>query len=207
MTEPFFTRLKMIDDLISNGADKVDFKVDVKPLLLEHASEMYFYKNISESSWLDILLKEGIYSRYPEPIIDDSGNVTSYSSFPPIIYLLKAVEEQPEKVINIILKMPDTDNPWIQDNIIDIALSDLSTQSIKLIPRIEKWDKTSKYSLISQKLSELVIHLAKEITVNEAFDLAKNLLEISTSAITTSRVMDGWNYDQALKKCLQLAHQ
>lgn len=81
----------------------------------------FFFKEVTDPSWILILEKKGYFAHPPslEPLGDGIVNVPFW---PPLSYLVRVFDLEPEKVLKILENLPETDNPRILEGIIDVVL-------------------------------------------------------------------------------------
>ena len=85
------------------------------------ANFVFFFQRVNDAAWIPILNKKGYFAHPPdvEPIGDDRIN---FPFWPPLSYLVRVFDSEPEKVLGILEQLPDTDNPQILKEIIDVVL-------------------------------------------------------------------------------------
>ena len=141
------------------------------------ANSVFFFQQVSENadtSWLPFLQKKGYFTHPPSTQLTDDG----YAIDPfwwPIRYLAKIASQVPEKVIEIVLQLPKTNNPRVYDGILDIALQLQGEQSAKLKPKILKFIGM-EYQSQTYRYANLLAHWTKENQTTDALDLSKVLV-------------------------------
>ncbi len=106
------------------------------------ANFVFFFKEVADSSWIPILEKKGYFAHPPslEPLGDGRVNVPFW---PPLSYLVRIFDSEPEKVLKILENLPETDNPQILEGIVDVVLkSDSADVFHRLAPRIMTYVET-----------------------------------------------------------------
>ena len=85
------------------------------------ANFVFFFQHVNDSAWIPILNKKGYFAHPPgvELIGEDRIN---FPFWPPLSYLVQVFDSEPEKVLGILEQLPDTDNPRILEEIIDVVL-------------------------------------------------------------------------------------
>ena len=102
----------------------------------------FFFKEATDPSWILILEKKGYFAHPPslEPLGDGRVNVPLW---PPLSYLVRIFDSEPEKVLKILENLPETDNPQIPEGIVDVVLkSDSPDVFRRLAPRIMTYVET-----------------------------------------------------------------
>ena len=204
MLEPFFSRLDQIDKIIEGGPGNCDFLRDVEPLLVEFASTKYLYDHLEDPKWLDVIIRAGKFREAPEPLEDPEKGTQTYLLWPESRYLARMAKFVSDKVLELILQMPDTKNIRVHEDLADAALKMPPDLAAKLVPKAKTWLESSSLSLLPDKLGELVAHLARGGKVDEALDLTRSLLAILPDSQGMSHEpqthIDAWNYEQILEK-------
>lgn len=95
----------------------------------------YFFLNANDSIWLDSLEQDRFFNKPPSAIVTD-GNYNA-PFWPPLSYLVRVFDSEPEKVLKILEKLPETANPRILEGIVDVVLKSNSPDVFRrLAPRI-----------------------------------------------------------------------
>lgn len=193
----------------------------VKPEIVEKALKAikraadyeYFFDQLSSPSWIEPLWEAGLFKSPFEPIKED--DYIRFPHWPESRYLARMAPLAPEIVKKVCLKIPDTENIRIHEDLVDAALKMPANLSAAFVPKAKVWIETSYPSLLSEKLGELVSHLAKGGIVTGAFDLAQALLVILPDpranekegederypiSLRPQARFDSWHYEQILKK-------
>lgn len=119
MSQTFFDRLKILDEIIKAGPN-IDNLVNIDSLLLENASREYFYNNLNDDiEWVKILDKLGEFINVPGPVKD--GKNIGFLGWPESKYLIRMTPKAPQLILDIILKI-DTENIRVYADFIDAAL-------------------------------------------------------------------------------------
>ncbi len=134
----------------------------------------YFFSRLENPKWLKPLAERNCFVSPPKTQRFDDGNII-YPYWHELTYLKNVCNEKPNEVINVVLDLPDTDNPAIYDGILDIALELPVEYSIKLK------DKILHYAGMEQqyqthRFADLLEHWIKENQTNAAYELAKILI-------------------------------
>lgn len=203
MRKLFYERLKIIDEVITRGPQACDLSRDVEPYLLEDASINYFFNNLKDPEWLNLLIRAGKFRNIPEPMLDSKRGTTVYPLWPESRYLARMAASEPNTVLEVILQLPTTKNIRIHEDIIDAALTMPANLAAKLVSKAIIWLESPSQSLLPEKLGELVSHLAQGGQEDEALHLTRSLLAIAPDPIMPSEPkahFDDWYYEQILKK-------
>ena len=177
LTKPIVTEdLSALKEILDRGSSVTSVEIDrVMMLLRTHGTNYtYFFSNCSDPFWLD-RLKNDYFHNPPNKIVLPDDTI-QYPSWPELFYLKKICQYVPNDVIEIVLQLPEVDNPRIYDYILEIALSLDGGQSIRLMPMILEFTSQSHY-LIPHRFVELIALWTTEDQTQAALDLADILIQ------------------------------
>ena len=202
MTEPFFDRLTKIDEVVARGPAACDFSRDIQPYLVEEASRRYFYNALEDSAWLEVLIRAGEFREAPEPRKDSEKGTLSFPPWPQSRYLARMAALAPEAVLEIALRIPDTENIRVHEDLADMACKMPPELAARLAKKETDWVRSQQYLylLLPEELGALVSHLAKGGQIDQALDLASDVLTVSPGPEDARARFDAWHYEQILKK-------
>ena len=104
-----------------------------------NAEYVYFFEHVNSAAWLDPLSRHGRFQKPPAPVRREQ-----YISFPPwpesrYLVRMSAIPEAQATVLEIVLRIPSTDNVCVHDDLVDVALNLQPQQSAKLVSRVGDW--------------------------------------------------------------------
>lgn len=172
LTKPIVTEdLSRLKEILGRGSSVIPVEIDqVMMLLRTHGTNYtYFFLNCSDPLWLG-RLKNDYFQNPPNKIVLPDDTV-QYPSWPELFYLKKICQYVPDDVIEIVLQLPEVDNPRIYDYVLEIALSLDGGQSVRLMPKILEYARLSHY-LIPHRFAELLAHWTTEDQTQAALDFA-----------------------------------
>ena len=189
------------------------------------ADRGYFFSRLRNPHWLKPLQEEGFFEHPPHIKRLPNGYI-QYPFWIEFQFLKNVVSEVPEQVVEVLLNIPETDNPRFYDEIIDIALSIDASLSVKLKERILEYAR-GKYFIIVFRFHELLHHWACNGQADAALELAEAIVGFQEdqkkeekeklyranpegwiSSLDPQPRFDGWEYEQMLTKGVQpLAEQ
>jgi hypothetical protein len=180
----------------------------------EPAAYEYFFDQLESPTWISPLRDRGFFQHPPQGEIE--GNYIRFPYWPESRYLTRVASLDPELVLGVLRKIPDTNNPRVLGDIVDALLAMPPALSARLAKRAGSW-VTSRYPLLlPQKLGDLVIHLAKGGQLKAALALAYELLapadipEDEEPSGSRPRLLepqpryDMWSYEQVAKKIVPI---
>ncbi len=134
----------------------------------------YFFSRLENPEWLKPLADRNCFVFPPKTQRFDDGSII-YPYWHELTYLKNVCNEKPDEVINLVLNLPDTDNPVIYDGILDIALELPGEYSIKLKDKILHYTEMEQ-QYQTHRFADLLEHWIKENQTNAAYELAKILI-------------------------------
>lgn len=166
------------------------------------ANHDYFFLKLDSPDWMLPLQAEGLF-KSPPPAHRE-GDSISFEIWPESRYLARMASVAPQQVLEVIERIPPTDNIRIHADFTDAAIRMPAPLSARYARKEMEWIKEQDhlYFLLPEKLGELCEHLATNGEVDTALRLARTLLAITNlpeSHHVRARFND-WNYEQILKK-------
>lgn len=177
LSSPIVTEdLTLLKEILGRGDTVTPFEVKRALMLLRthSANYRYFFSKCGDPFWLDHL--RDMYFKHPPNRIVLPDDTVQYPSWPELLYLEKICQDLPDDVIDIVLKLPKTDNLRIYDNVLEIAISLDGNQSVRLMPKILEYTNLIRY-LIPHRFAELLAHWITEDQTQAALDLADVLIQ------------------------------
>ncbi len=144
------------------------------------ANYRFFFEYAKNPIWIPILKDQGFFNSPPSVKPADEGYVT-YPFWPPISYLKRVANDDPEQVVDILVELPEMDNPAVLQEICDIAcaIEDIEL-SLKLKPWVTRYVKSSyPEDLLYDSIVKILNHW-----IGESKDSVKEALEISKIAVS-----------------------
>lgn len=160
----------------------------------------YFFSRLENPLWLKPLAERGCFKHPPRSLRFDDGTI-QFPYWPEIQYLKNVCREVPDEVINLVMDLPEIDNPVVYDGILDIALQLPGKQSVKLKDKMLEYANMD-HQLSRHKYAELLAHWTAENQTSAALELAKVLVAFTASPQSTDQEMfpdplpqmDLWDY-------------
>ena len=134
----------------------------------------YFFSRLENPLWLKPLAERGYFKYPPKAQRFDDGTI-QFPYWPEIQYLKNVCSEVPDEVINLVMDLPEIDNPVVYDGILDIALQLHGGQSAKLKLKILEY-ANMEHQLSPHKYAELLAHWTAENQTSAALELSKLLV-------------------------------
>ena len=168
----------------------------------------YLFTHITSAGWIEPLFERNFF-KDPIPAIRE-GDTIRFPSWPESQYLAKVADQDPKKVLEIALQIPETDNVRIHE--------DLAQAACKMPgPLAREWTlhevpwvgaKPHLFMLLPEELGRLVQHLVETQEVDAALKLARTVLQVRMGEGTESSEpwsrhpvsrLDLWDYGEFLR--------
>jgi hypothetical protein len=145
--------------------------------MVRFEQQRYFFERLNNPGWLAALNKKGFFSTPPATKRDEERGTVEFRQWPALKYLSRMAAHEPITVSEIMLKVPDSDNPFIVTSFLEAALSMPSDVAAELIPKIATMIR-SPYVTRGHQAGELAVHLAKGGKHKAALTLLNSALEV-----------------------------
>ncbi len=173
------------------------------------ANYRFFFKRAADPTWLPVLVEKGYFRSPPARYLADDGYI-QFPPWPELEYLKKildgASEEDTEKVVELVHNLPQVDNPFVGDDILDIALKLHGERSGRLSQKIFQCAEQG-YQFIPFKYAEILAHWTREGQFSAALDLSKILVKFSKDPESQDKQdlkpklrCSEWDYEHILKE-------
>jgi hypothetical protein len=138
----------------------------------------YFFDKLDSAAWIQPLQEHGLFQHPPPPKRD--GEFINFPFWPESRYLSRMASLSPKQVLDIVLKMPQTDNVRVHVDFIDAACNMPPELAAQWALKEAKWIESQQYLYFHypEKIGSLIIYLAENNQIAIALNLAKSLLEI-----------------------------
>lgn len=173
----------------------------------------YLFEHIS-SAWLEPLRKRGCFSNPPDPISE--AGYTSFPLWSESQYLVRIAAKKPEEVMEIIENIKPTENFRVHTDYTLAAANMPSNVAKRIVPLVRPWIKSgyTVYSLLSDKLADLVVKLYEDREIDAALELTKTILDVTIDRSVDSQrekefidlkpraksYFHSWSYKEIVKK-------
>lgn len=168
---------QLLEKAVPTQGDIDKLRNNVSNNLVAHS---YFFERLMSPDWLDLLQKNGFFSHPPAAEVDKEKGTIGYAAWPQSRYLIRMASKAPEKVLNIMLAVPSTDNFRVYE--------DFASAAALMPPELAaKWSEREAlrinkpeglWGLLPEKLGALMNHLLRGDQIPAALNLARSLLDI-----------------------------
>jgi hypothetical protein len=140
----------------------------------------YFFSRLKSPEWIKPLWDQGMFRSPREPVEDERA--IQFPFWPESQYLVRMVgigsPEMKRFIGEIALRMPETKNVRIHEDIAEIAMALPPEMAAQFVPKAKTWIESRYQILLSEKLAALVAHLARGRQIEAALDLSRGLLAV-----------------------------
>ena len=134
----------------------------------------YFFSRLENPLWLKPLAERRYFKYPPKAQRFDNGTV-QFPYWPEIQYLKNVCREMPDEVVKLLIDLPETDNPVVYDDILDIALQLPSEYSVKLKDKILEYARM-EHQFRTYRYANLLRCWIEENQISDALELLKILI-------------------------------
>ena len=156
---------KPTDDLVQKALDSVKTDVDRR----------YFFSNLKNPHWIMPLKKKGFFENPPSVEHLPDGYI-QFPFWPEMEFLKNVANEASEDVIEIVSKIPKTNNSRFYEDLIDIALQVEGSISTKLKPRILEYIQ-GDYPILHARFERVLCYWTDNEQIESALELTKALIK------------------------------
>lgn len=100
-----------------------------------------FFEALRNPLWVAPLANEGMFDNPPEPEITSDGLIRDHY-WPEIDYLTRAAPDVPAAVVDVLLNLKSSSNPWVRGAAFRIGTSIPANEAARLKPLLTEWSKT-----------------------------------------------------------------
>jgi hypothetical protein len=169
----------------------------------------YFFERLDDPGWIDVLEREGFFATPPdvERTQDDKGTWLRFPDWPASRYLARVANAAPERVAHALLRLPDTDNIRVHEDIVEAAQQMPLEWADRLAVRELRWFEAASGPMLNYPLQlvDLGLHLlqGRPASAKAIFDAVLTLQMADASSSSRRRAssrLSDWDYGQALQK-------
>ena len=133
----------------------------------------HFFPRLKNPLWLQPLAERGCFQSPPR--IRRFNGYIQFRSWSELQYLKNVARYVPNEVINLVLGLPEVDNPRVYDGILDIALALPGEQSAKLKPKMLEYAGL-EHQFLAHRFADLLAHWTAKNQTSAALELSKVLV-------------------------------
>ena len=175
LTKPIITEdLREIKSIMSQGSGSTDLEENrlLRILTQQGESYRYFFLKGTDPHWLGLLVRNHFFATIPNAEHTSDGGIT-FPYWPPIKYLQNVCQQARDEVFQIISDLPETENPWVLDELISLILEIDHPESLEIFKaKLERFICCVRFGY------ENIIKL-----LNSPFFSNKTFIDIATSLL------------------------
>lgn len=148
----------------------------LKKINTTQAARDHFFKSINNPAWLEPLAKEKVFDNAIKEVRKDG-----YIWFPVWEegeYLVRIADKAQDKVLEIIKKLPDTDNERVMTNVVEALLKMDTVKAVSAANKVKEYVKKPQYLLLDKSVGDLIVKFVNDGATKEASEIAKLALEV-----------------------------
>ena len=142
--------------------------------LVREPDRRFFYGKLMNPLWLPLLVERGVYESPPLEADLGDGSV-HFPVWPELNYLANIAKLDPDGVVEVIKKLPNTNNKQVHWQIVEIAIQLPGESSVQLAEEIAAIIEAGP-SFAGTSYQELLEHWSRDGWYVEAMELARILL-------------------------------
>lgn len=136
----------------------------------------YFFERIQSPDWIRPLADEGLFKEPPQP--EREGGYIRFPAWPESRYLVRMASLAPEIVLEVVERIPETENVRVHEDMADAALAMPAELAVQLVVKAKEWATSPYQLLLPEKVGALVSHLFRGGFIDEGVELAEVLLAV-----------------------------
>jgi len=165
----------------------------------------YFFDNLKNPLWIELLSKRGFFKRPPEAQRNVEEGTISFPDWPELRFLLRMAPLASDIVGKVAVDVPDTDNARVRQILVQIGAHLPRNLSKQLGKRVVGWlDDLFLRSHFGEPVPQFISHLAEHKELTVAIDIAKRMFRVDEDDVTgrSRSAIDSWHMERYLKACL-----
>jgi len=210
----FFDLVSRVEEILRSSDIGSAFP-EIHNLLQDPALRKYFFDKNEDPEWIKPLQTNGFFHVPPKLDRDEASGTIGFPFWPESSYLARMASKNSSAVLEVILQIPDTDNPRVHEDYSAAALNMPPELAARLLGKAKIWVQSPYQFNLPNNLGLLIAHLAKGNQTDAALELARVLLEILPDPKTREATdtednyilspepkarFGVWEYEQIIKK-------
>jgi hypothetical protein len=139
--------------------------------------QRYFFERLQNPHWIEPLSTKGFFSNPPEGIKHEAEGTIEVQVWPASQYLARMAGHAADEVCAILIKMPETRNPFVIREFLDAALAMPPDPADMLSTKISKLI-TTRFLFAADKAGDLALKLARAGKANGALGILRSVLNV-----------------------------
>lgn len=168
----FLDSLKEIETPTRKDAEQLRAKCPYNQV-----THYYFFKDLDNPKWLKLLHEKDFFNNPPKREYVDEESYT-IPFWPEAQYLARVANNEPELAIEIITKIPTTDNYRVHRDLLEALVNIPPESTTKAETQVIKWIHSSNHLWFADDFGKVIVHLAIGDQIESALMIARALLEL-----------------------------
>ena len=164
-----------VDKLAASPPTTDNAKVLRGQIPQNHEVAKEFFRKIDAPAWIGPLAEVGFFQVPPPPEAQDHS--VSYPSWPALDYLARMTTRAPEKVADVALAIPPTENFRVHEVLAQIAVALPPSLAAPFADRLDGWLADDTLEMIRYGLLGTVAMLVEQLVAGDELDAACKILE------------------------------
>src|ERR1700694_6330408 len=173
MSKPFFDNVATLDSVIAAGPTSVEFNRDLARLLSDDTLNEYFFRKLSDPSWLAILVKAGKFSSVPAPQENKNEGTIGFPFWPQGEYLKKIAARLSDEVCQVVAQLPPTRNARVHDCMLELALAVPPKQGVEMVRKVIEGISSPHHLGLPLEIGSFISLVARARRASTALQLAE----------------------------------
>lgn len=138
----------------------------------------YFFDRLKNPLWIGPLKERGCFTS-PMPVQELPDNTITFPFWHELKYLARVANEATDEVVDIILHLPQTNNPRVYEHIVEAARNMPAEKSAKLLPKVLEATKL-EYQFLSYIYADILEYWVQIGCYEEALNLFSVLIKFQS---------------------------
>ncbi|MGB5055479.1 MAG: PIN domain-containing protein [Nitrospirales bacterium] len=179
----------------------------------------YFFRHANDALWIDPLVREGFFANPPLVEKFDDGRIRT-PIWRPMDYLVRVFEQAPDRVVEVLESLPNTDNAHILEGFLEIIVKSDDPELVKrfysriiTLLDVARWgheriiELLSKPYLFQGQLADIapilllkIVEFRPDPAADEKGQRRKEDASDWTATLEPAPRIDAWEYEQILDR-------
>ncbi len=137
--------------------------------------QRYFFDRLENPEWIEPLRKAKFFEQLPTPVKEEKS--TGYYLWPASRYLSRMAKYKPELVADIMSRFPETENPFVIQDILDAAATMPPASAAKLADAVAR-TPLSRGLIGMDRAGEIASNLARGGQAEAALKVLRSVLDV-----------------------------
>ena len=143
----------------------------------KETDRQYFFSRLKNPLWLQPLIEASYFQSPPQARILPDEDI-QFPTWPELQYIKNISDEVPDEVVELMLQLPEVDNPIVYHHILEIALKLHGRHSAKLLPKVLEY-VSLKHQFLAHRYIDLLVHWTAEDQTDTALALSKEIVKLT----------------------------